>query len=148
MKAIGIKRRLQNQKGFSLAEVAISLAIFGIVGASVLTGLNASSKTIASTEEITIAESLSRTIVEYVKRSPYDATNDPVAYDSDAEDYGALLSLDGNPYYGDYTVDVNIERLDPEADGTGDDDGMQKITAEVYYQSRLVLTTEAYKINR
>ena len=137
MKLMTIKRIKGNQKGFSLTEVVIAMAIFGIVGASVMAALNASSKTIASAHEMTIAESLTRTTIEYVKRS-----------DVNAVDYGTLLALDGDPYYGDYTVDVDIERLDPEADGTGDDDGVQKITVVVKYDNRPVLTTEAYKVDR
>ena len=137
-----------NQKGFTLTEVLIAMTIFGIVGASVMYALNASSKTIASAHEMTVAESLTRTVIEYVKRFPYDSTNDPILYDSDVEDYGNLLGLSGDPYYGDYTVDVDIERLDPEADGTGDDDNIQKITAQIFYQGRQVLMTVGYKVNR
>ena len=147
---------IASQKGFGLTEVVIALAIFGIVGASIMFALNASSKTIVRAHELTVAESLTRTVVEYVKRSPYDSTNDPPVYDSDAlgvpvpgaVNYPTLLGLDGDPYYGDYTVDVDIERLDPEGDGTGDDDGLQKITVEIKYHGRSVLTTEAYKVDR
>ena len=148
MKLIDIKKIKSNQKGFTLTEVIIALALFGLVGASVMGALNASSKTIVSAHEITIAESLTRTIIEYVKRCPYDSTNDPILYDSDVEDYGALLGLSGDPYYGDYTVDVDIERLDSEADGTDDDDGIQKITVQISYEGRQVLVTVAYKVNR
>ena len=94
------------------------MAVFGMVGAGVMTGLNASSKTIISAHEITIAESLTRTIVEYVKRSEYDASfgaGHPT-YDSDNEDYVTMLGLNGDPYYGDYTVDVDIYRPDPDGD--------------------------------
>ncbi len=143
-----IRKMMVNQRGFSLTEVVIALAIFGMVGASVMVALNASSKTIVSAHEITVAESLSRTIIEYVKRSSYDSTSGIPVYDSDVEDYGALLGLDGEPYYGNYTVNVNIARLDPEADGSGDDDGIQKITVEILYDSRTVLATEAYKVDR
>ena len=133
-----------------MAEVVIALAIFGIVGASVMSALNASSKTIVTAHEVTIAESLTRTIIEHVKRSDYDTSFEaghPI-YDSDNTDYGVLLGLSGDPYYGDYTVDVDIERLDPEADGTGDDDGLQKITVEIFYDGRTALATRAYKVNR
>ena len=149
MKLTIINKIKGNQKGFSLTEVLLAVMIFGVVGISVMAALNASSKTITSAHEMTVAESLSRTVIEYVKRSPYDATSSPV-YDSDNMDYGALLGLSGDPYYGDYAVDVDIVPLDPEADGTGDDDGMQKVTITVTYlpQSRPVLTTVAYKVDR
>jgi prepilin-type N-terminal cleavage/methylation domain-containing protein len=205
-----------SQKGFTLTEVLIALAVFGVVGASILGGLNASSKAIVSAQEITTAHSLTRTIVEYVKRSPYDFevvitdlagsiedTSDTIPVDStddflisgvvqiegeliqytgktgnsltgcvrgfagttavshdvnipvadtpvyDVVDAGVDLS--GDPYYGDYTVDIGILLLDAEADDTGDyrdDDGIQKIVVEVKYQGRSVLTTRAYKVNR
>jgi prepilin-type N-terminal cleavage/methylation domain-containing protein len=147
-----IGRVRSNQKGFSLAEVVVAMAIFGVVGTSVMLALNASSGTIVSAHEITIAESVTRTTIEFIKRSDYDSTNTPPLYDTDSTDADAVdyafLGLDGDPYYGDYAVDVNVERLDPQADGLGDDDGLQKITVTVTYHNRLVLTTEAYKVNR
>ena len=133
------------------------MAAFGIVGASIMGALSTSNKTIVSTHEVTVAESLTRTIIEYVKRSPYDSTNFPTAYyDSDALgegvsgaiDYPTLLELDGDPYHGDYAVDVDIERLDREADGTGDDDGIQKVTVEIEYRGKQALTTADYKVKR
>ena len=149
-----IKKMKGNQKGFTLTEVLIALVIFGIAGASVMFALNASSKTVVSAHEITIAESLTRTVIEYVKRSPYDSTipyplYDTRSTDADAVNYPTELGLGGDPYYGDYTVDVHIEHPDPEADGTDNDDGIQKITVTIYSQlDRPVLTTEAYKVNR
>ena len=145
-----IKKMLDNQKGFTLTEIVIAMAVFGVVGVGVMFGLNASSKTIASTHEITVAESLSRSIIEYVKRCGYDDSfaADHPEYDSDNEDYGVLLGLDGDPYYGDYTVEVDIERLDAKADGTDNDDGIQKVIVEIKYQGRRVLITEAYKVDR
>ena len=157
MRLKDIKKITGNQKGFTLTEVVIALIVFGMAGVSIMGALNVSSKTIVSAHEMTIAESLTRTTIEYVKRSTYDSTNFPTAYyDSDAlgegvtgaVDYEDLLGLDGDPYYGDYTVDVYIERLDTEADGTGDDDGLQKITVEILYDTRTVLATVAYKVNR
>ncbi len=205
-----MKKIMSNQKGFTLTEVLIALTIFGIVGASVLFALNASNKTLVSAHEITVAESLTRTIIEYVKLSAYDSevvttnlagsindttgiipvddtddfwpsgiiqieheliqytgktatqftgcqrgftgttatshdNNTPVA---DTPVYGVGIDLTGDPYYGDYSVDIGILLLDPEADGTGDDDGIQEITVEIKYLGRSVLTTEAYKVNR
>ena len=145
-----LKKLISDQKGFTLTEVLIALVVFGMVGAAVMAGLNASNKTIVSAHEITTAESLTRTIIEYVKRSGYDASLEAghPAYDSGNTDYITLLGLDDDPYYGDYTVDVDIERLDPEGDGDTDDDGIQKITVGIYYHARSVLITAAYKVDR
>jgi prepilin-type N-terminal cleavage/methylation domain-containing protein len=152
-----IKRMMGNQKGFSLTEVVIAMAVFGVIGVSIMLALNASSETIVSAHEMTIAESLTRSVIEYVKRSDYDSVNFPTAYyDSDAfadgvpnaVDYGTLLVLDADPYYGDYDVVVDIDRLNPESDSEDDDDGLQAITVEISYHNRSVLTTKAYKVNR
>ena len=68
-----IKKLWNSQKGLTLTEVVIAMAVFGMVGAAVMAGLNASNKTIVSAHEITVAESLTRTVIEYIKRSPYDS---------------------------------------------------------------------------
>jgi prepilin-type N-terminal cleavage/methylation domain-containing protein len=206
-----LKEMKGNQKGFSLTEVLIGMAIFGMVGVSVMGALNASSKTIVSAHEITIAESLTRTEIEHIKRSAYDTSvvttdlagnindstvsipvddtsgfpasgiiqiedeliqytsiaastftgcvrgfngttaidhsdNTPVAdtpvYDTD------VVDLTADPYYGDYEIVVIGLRLDTEADGTHNDDGIQKITVEIKYRGRSALTTDAYRVNR
>ncbi len=209
-----MKKMKGNQKGFTLTEVLIALVIFAIAGTSVMFALNASSKTIVSAHEITVAESLARTTIEYVKRTFYDSTvvttdlagsiddtTDTISVD-DTDDFPATgiiqiedelirytgktssqftgcqrgftgttatahdnntpvadtpvydvvsdvgLDLTGDPYYGDYGVDIGVLLLDPEADGTADDDGMQEIRVEILYEGRSVLTTEAYKVNR
>ncbi|MFC2068595.1 prepilin-type N-terminal cleavage/methylation domain-containing protein [Chloroflexota bacterium] len=152
-----ILRTKGNQRGFTLLEVVIAMVLMGMVGTTVLLALNTSSKTIATSNELTIAESLTRTTIEFVKRSPYDNNViDTPVYDSqafsegvpDAIEYETLLGLGGDPYYGDYTVNVNVDRLDPEADGTLDDDGIQKITVEIQFGNRTILSTESYKVSR
>ncbi len=149
----GIKRRMRQQRGFSLTEVVISLAILGVVGASVMFALDASSHTILNAHEKTVAESLTRTVIEYVKLSPYDDASNPPRYS-----LADVVDLDGDPYYGEYGIGPVVvedgvtylvtERLDTHADGTDDDDGVQKITVKISYQGKVALTTEAYKVNR
>ena len=141
MKLLNIKKMKGNQKGFTLAEVLIALTVMGMVGVSVMAALNASSKTIVSSHEMTIAESLTRTEMEYIKRYPYDSTNNPPVYD-------VGIDLSGDPYYGDYDIIVEAVRLDPKDDGTDNDDGIQKVTVKIKYHDRLLLTTEDYKVNR
>jgi prepilin-type N-terminal cleavage/methylation domain-containing protein len=207
-----IKRIKGNQRGFSLTEVVIAMAIFGVVGISVMIALNASSKTITSAHEITIAESVTRTEIEYIKRSAYDSgiittnlsgditsgdtvisVDDASAFDTsgiiqiddeliqyagktgssfngcergfnsttaadhlnntpvaDTPEYTVPTDLDLNadPFYGDYGIAIIGMRLDPEGDGTDDDDGEQKITIVVTYHGRQILATTAYKVDR
>lgn len=199
-----------NQKGFSLTEVIIALAIFGVVGTSVMMALNASNKTVVSAHEMTVAESVTRTEIEYIKRSAYDSsvvTTSLTGNISDSADvipvddtgsftsgviqiedeliqytgttggsftgcsrgfngttaaahnngtpvadtpiYYPITDLNADPLYGDYGIVVVGMRLDPDGDGTHNDDGIQKITVIVsYYDGRTVLTTEDYKVDR
>lgn len=222
-----INRLKGNQRGITLTEVIIAMAIFAVVGSSVMFALNSSSKTIIKAHEITTAESLTRTIIEYIKRSDYDYSvsttdlNELVEIDDEDDEIevddttgfpasGVIqieeeliyyASLDGNsfndcirgyagttaaehanntavidsplyyyapdinicqaagvnladdPYYGDYTVETGILRLEcqyPDDDATpySDDDGLQKIYVLVRYQGLEALTTESYKVNR
>ena len=220
MKVVGlskvIKRMQKNQKGFSLTEVVIALAVFGVIGASIVGGLNASNRVIVSAREITTAESMTRTIIEYVKRSAYDsdiavtklnggvddddaivmvsntanfqdsgivqiedelisysgktggsftgcvrgfAGTAPVSHGDNIavidtpvyEVVDAGIDLSGDPYYGDYSVEIGILLLDAEADDAvdnRDDDGLQKIIVRVSYRGKLAIVTEAYKVDR
>ena len=131
-------KRLGNQKGASLVEVLLALAIFGAIVVSLFIALNVSHKTTFSVNRQTTAESLTRAELEYVKSCDYDDVNNPPVY-------GVDPNLDVPT---GYSIEVTAERLDPEGDGTGNDDGIQKITVKVYYDGELVVTTESYKVRR
>lgn len=131
-------KRLGNQKGTSLVEVLLALAIFGAIVVSLFIALNVSHRTTFSVNRQTFAESLTRAELEYVKSCDYDDVNNPPVYGVDP----TLYIPTG------YSIDVTAERLDPEGDGTGNDDGIQKITVQVDYDSELVVTTESYKVRR
>jgi prepilin-type N-terminal cleavage/methylation domain-containing protein len=205
-----LKMTRGSQRGFSLTEVVIAMAVFGVVGMSVMLALNASSKTITSAHEITIAESVTRTELEYIKRFAYDSTIITTALSGDITDgdttiqvddasafepsgiiqiedeliqyagkaggsftgcergfndttaaahlnntavtdtpaYNVVVDLNADPLYGDYGIAVIGMRLDPEGDGTDNDDGEQKITVVVTFHGRRILTTTAYKVDR
>lgn len=226
-----IKRmKLRGQQGFTLVEILLAVSVLGIVGASIMSGLNVSSRTITTIREITTAESLTRTQTEYIRRCEYDyrkaettlsdniddptqnyvpvvstadflpsgvicieeeliqytyktstqfcnctrgvmgtsvtdhdkndrVVHDPYPSDDDPPDgcpgnpiyiVDPGIDLAGGPYYGDYSIEVVAVRLDPENElpDVDDDDGIQKITIEIYYQGRLVLSTDTYKAYR
>lgn len=232
----------------TLVEMLMALAIFAVVGSSILFALNASTKTVASSSEITTAESLTRSVIEYIKRSDYISARYPTdpgpakvkvllngnisdgattinldIDDLDSEDgefyndlddlafpesgviqieeeliyyasrdgtsvtvsqrgyfgteaaghnddkpvifsplyyddtvyaniYEAAVeildALEAGPYYGDYTVEAGILRLDPQVDLYGNDDGLQKIYVSVSYMGKVPLITQDYKVKR
>ena len=137
---------MKGQKGLTLLEVVMAVALFGIIAAGLFMALNVSHKTTALTNRLTIAESLSRSALEVIKQCEYDATNNPPLY-QDPVDHSIICSANITIPDG-YDVVVTAERLDPEEDGTGNDDGIQKVTVEVKFEGDLVVSTDAYKVNR
>lgn len=131
-------KRLGNQKGLTLVEVLIALTVFAAISVSLFIALNVSHKTTHSVNEQTTAESLTRAELEYIKSCDYDAENNPPVYGVDPD-----LVIPTK-----YSIEVTAERLDPDGDGTENDDGIQKVTVKVYYDGELVLTTASYKVNR
>jgi len=69
-------------------------------------------------------------------RNTYDGTNNPPQY--------AVVS----DIPSTYSIDISAVRLDPEGDGTGDDDGIQKIIITVDHQGEPVITLVGYKADR
>jgi len=134
---------MESEKGFSLIEVVIAMALMGVVAAAFLSGLSTTSRGVSIADERATAESLARSQMEYVKNQGYDATNDPPQYSEILPPAGYNIEFLPPP-----------ERLDPEGDGILDDDGIQKITVTVYFPSYDAehpdrkITLEGYKINR
>ena len=71
----------KNEKGFSLIEVVIALALLGIIAIAVLSGLATASIALIIADERTTSESLARSQMEYVKNCSYEneATSYPAA---------------------------------------------------------------------
>ena len=122
-----------SSRGLSLIEVLIAVALMGIIAIAVLSALATASAALIVADERATAESLARSQLEYVKNQPYDDINDPPQY--------ILLSEipDG------YDIAINATRLDPNEDGTENDDGIQEITVTVKRDGDEIITLEGYK---
>ena len=139
-----------NSRGLSLIEVIVSLALLGMISATFLGGLSSAYKVDILASERTNAESLTRSELEYVKDSTYwpfgftyDIPGTPPPWDAGHN------TLDS--HYAGYSLNVACVPIDPdtgEAFPAGVDHGIQLITAEVYHQDKLVLTTSSYKVSR
>ncbi len=126
---------MKNEKGFTLIEVIIAVALLGVIAIAFLSALGTASLAIFIADERATAESLARSQMEYVKNQSYDDTNNPPQY--------SLLS--GIP--GGYTVNVTAESLN------NPDDGIQKITIVVSHLGKEIIssgnsTLEDYKVDR
>jgi len=100
----------EGERGFSLVETVIAIALLGIVAVAFLGALSTASRSIFIADERATAESLARTEMEYVRNQDY--TTAPQAYEK---------------VYDGYTVKVSVKPLHKT------DDGIQKITVVVYH---------------
>lgn len=150
----------QSQKGLSLVEVLIALAILGVVAVVFLSSLATSSKATIIADERTNAESLTRSELEYIKSQPFSEapwsyivsttgystnSNYPSWWDATDPDFHKLPAE-----YTGYSANVTAEGYDANGDGH-DDTGIWQITVQVYHSENpnpddRVLTTTTYKV--
>ncbi len=144
-------KRLRKQRGFGLVEVIIALGLLGVIGIAFLGALATASGAIIVSDKHATAESLARSEMEYVKSQEY--SNAPWSYElpsgtSPTEQFPDWW--DGSHTlpigYEDYTATIMASRLDPQGDGVGNEDGLQKITVTItFLEDDTVITLEGYK---
>ena len=121
---------MKSQKGFSLIEVLISLALLGMIAVAFLSALATSFRATLIMDERATARNLATSEMEYVKSQDYAAFYDPAQIPE---------------YYG-YTPSIGVEPLYNE-DGS-QKDGIQKITVTIKHDDKVVTTLEGYKVYR
>ena len=131
----GARHPRQSQRGIGMLEVLAALALVGLAGAGFLSSLTTVSKSTIIADERSTADSLAASQMEYVLSQDYDATNNP-------PEYSLLADVPEG-----WSVDATATRLDPENDGTGDDDGLQEIEVTVACGSRQVTAITSRKVN-
>jgi len=152
---------MPSQRGFSLLQVLVALAITGIVAAILLSALSTGARATLIADQRATAESLARAQMEYIQRqvfsdTPWDYTIDSSQRESSQppswwdDDNPPLLSS-GHTGYA-----VSASAADFDADGDthievpGDDDGIRIITVEVYRPGAKIeplITLQDYKVN-
>jgi len=125
---------MKNQRGMTLVEVVIAIAVLGIIAAGFLAALGGSSKAVIKADQRTTAENLARSQWEYVKSQPYDDD-----FDYDVIDPGSLSYASSH-----YAINKNIP---PDPDQTVNE-GLQEMTYVVYYDGKEVLRLTGYKLKR
>jgi prepilin-type N-terminal cleavage/methylation domain-containing protein len=136
---------LKSQKGLSLLEVVLALAILGIVGVGVLSAMGGASKATFTADERATAESLARSQMEWIKKQPYDILDTP----DDGDGIGTYELLAP----ADIPVGFTIGPVDPDGliaagNVAGNKAGLQKIAFTVTHNGRDILTLEGYKGDR
>jgi len=132
---------VSGQKGTTLIEVLIAIAILGMIAVPFLTALSTSSRALIIADERTTTESLIRSEIEYVRSQDY--CNASWSYEVDST--GSTPS--SNPCWPveshalpdsckDYSLTVNASLIV---------DGIRNITVTVWRDSEVVLITSTYK---
>lgn len=147
---------MKDEKGFSLMEVALAMALLGVVAVAFLNALATGSRAIMIADERATSESLARTQIEYVRSQEYSSaewnytvtslglssTDEPTA-DWWDDDPPPLLSGD----YDGYTIIVNTVPLNGAID-----DGIQVIAVTIQHtvsgETKEIFTLEGYRAQR
>ncbi len=108
-----MKIHFKNQKGFSLVEVIIAVAIMSIIGVALFMSLGGASKILMKTDTAETARDLAVTQMERIKNAPYDLN-------SYVKDSALFNSTSG------YDATIAVVSLKP-------DGSLQKITISVLW---------------
>lgn len=122
---IAISRR--GERGFSLLESLVAIAILGGGALTLILAMSSGALAVNVNDEQSVAQSLARTQLEYIKSQDYDAG---------ASAYPLVSAPEG------YSISVSVSAV-PGAVGN-----IQKITVNVARDEGTIMTTEDYKVNR
>ncbi len=115
---------MKDERGFTLIEVVVSLALVGIIGVGFLSALATVSRVTLTTDERQTTSNLAETQMEYVKSQGYAASYTPAPIP---------------PEYSGYTVTI---------DAVSTDSNIQKITVTASRQDRVAMKLEGYKVRQ
>ena len=113
----------KGEKGITLLETVLALALLGMIGVAFLSGLGTTSTARALAEERVASKILAEAQMENIKKQAY------------ADNY-TQISLDG---YDNYSTNITIEDHYY---------NLQKITVTVFHNAEEVFSLESFKVKR
>jgi prepilin-type N-terminal cleavage/methylation domain-containing protein len=131
---------VKSQKGFSLIEVLIAVALLAIVGGGLLAALTGATNVLIKTDTLESARDLAQAQMEYVQNLAY----------TDLGPGPSTSPLPDLPQYSNYDSEVILTPIDPSTHDpitTPPDLGLQKVEIKVtdIHSGTLVFTLEGYK---
>ena len=126
------------QKGFTLIETLVGVAILGVISVALLSGLSTGYKSLDISKERTFAESLVKSQVEYIKEQQYISVANYAAV-------GPYDVIDIPPHLtgAGYTVEISPPVLVEVAGVSGHE--LQSITIKVKRHDKGKLTITFYR---
>ena len=140
---------IKSEKGFSLLEVIIAIALLGLIGAAFLMGLATVSKALLITDVRGTAETLAIKQMEYIRNQPYSDNTWNYTVSSSAEPSASpepswWTDNPPSPLTGDY-LRYYVKARAWNFEGR---EGIREIIVETYNHDTddLIFTLECYKV--
>ncbi len=125
-----LKRFTAVNKGYSLAEILVALALLGIIVVGFLGGLASFSRTLLMTDIRQMAKNLAEAQLEYIRSLPYSIAYEPSRDINEAYPNFKIKTQDGQ------ILGENIESRDS---------NIQKLTVVVQYRGKPIFSLAGYK---
>ncbi|HEY41957.1 MAG TPA: type II secretion system protein [Dehalococcoidia bacterium] len=116
---------MSGERGNTLVEAAVALALIGIIGVCFLSAVATSSSSRMIADEQTSGRILAESQMEELRKMSYALTYDPIPISDEYASYSAVVDID------------------PFRNGS-----IQKITVTITHRNKEVATLESYKVNR
>jgi type II secretory pathway pseudopilin PulG len=113
----------RSEKGITLLETVLALALMGIIGVAFLSGLGTTTTARALAEERVAAKILAETQMEHIKKQAYSDNYTPI-------------NVDG---YNNYSTNITVEDHYY---------NLQKITVSIFHHAEEVFSLESFKVKR